>query len=147
MADLYDKIHRINFYFSEIDNLYRRASGILGLPDSSMIVLYTLCDNQECCELKEIYERSGMSKQTVNSALRRLEQEEIISLSNKDGRAKMVSLTEKGRRFAEKTVYIIYRMEYDIYSEFSDAEIDEYIKLNERFTASLKEKIKELETK
>ena len=146
MARLDEKIHKINYIMSEIDNLYRRASAKLGLPDSSMIVLYTICDNEECCELKEIYKRSGMSKQTVNSALRRLEQENIITLSNKDGRAKIVSLTEKGIQLTEKTVRKIYDIEIDIYSEFSGAEIDEYIRLNERFVTSLKKKIKELET-
>ena len=67
------KIHRINYLNAELNALYHHASLKLGLTDSAAMVLYTIYDNGENCLLSDIYKQSGVSKQTVNSAIRKLE--------------------------------------------------------------------------
>ena len=58
---------RFNHLLGEMDAAYHEMSLKLGLPDSAMIVLYTICDNGECCLLQDICRRSGLSKQTPES--------------------------------------------------------------------------------
>ena len=67
----------------------------LGLSDSAMRILYALCDLGDRCPLQSICRRSGLSKQTVNSAIRKLEQEGILYLEQATARAKQVCLTER----------------------------------------------------
>ncbi len=76
-----EKLHRINYLIAETDALYHQASLKLGISDSAMRVLYTVHDCGGSCQLSDIYKRSGISKQTVNSALRKLEADGVIYLS------------------------------------------------------------------
>lgn len=73
-------IHRINYLTSEMDAVYHRASLKLGISDSVSLILYTIYDAGGSCLLSEIYKKSGISKQTVNSALRGLEGKGILAL-------------------------------------------------------------------
>ena len=66
-------MRRYNHLLGEIDGVYHEMSLKLGLSDSAMIVLYTICDSGSSCLLRDICRYSGLSKQTVNSALRKLE--------------------------------------------------------------------------
>lgn len=70
------QMQRFNLLQSEIDTAYHDAALKLGRSDSAMLVLYTLCSGGGECMLGDI--TSGASKQTINSALRKLESEGII---------------------------------------------------------------------
>lgn len=65
-----------------------------------MIILYTICDNGESCLLQEISRRSGVSKQTINSAIRKLEKEGIVYLESVGAKNKNVCLTDEGKQLA-----------------------------------------------
>lgn len=90
---------RFNHLLGEIDAVYHEMDWKLGLSDSAMAVLYTICDNGGCCLLQDICRLSGLSKQTVNSALRRLEADGILYLEAAGSKAKKVRLTESGKAF------------------------------------------------
>ena len=68
-------IHKINYLTFETDSVYHQASLRLGVSDCVSMILYTLYDLGEECLLSDLYKKSGTSKQTVNSALRKLEAE------------------------------------------------------------------------
>ena len=72
------ELRRFNHLLGEINGVYHEVSVKLGLPDSVMMVLYTLCSEGDPCPLQVIVRQSGASKQTINSAIRRLEREEKI---------------------------------------------------------------------
>lgn len=67
------QIHRINYLTSEMESFYHQASLKLGVSDSVSMVLYTIYDTGESCLLSDIYKKTGISKQTINSAIRTLE--------------------------------------------------------------------------
>ena len=96
-------IHKINYLTFETDSVYHQASLRLGVSDCVSMILYTLYDLGEECLLSDLYKKSGTSKQTVNSALRKLETEDILFLKQHTGRAKKVCLTEKGREYTRQT--------------------------------------------
>jgi len=124
-----------------MDALYHQASVKIGLSDSTVRVLYTICDNGESCLLSDVYKLSGINKQTINSAVRKLETDEMIYLEKYNGRTKKVFLTEKGKRLAEKTVVRILEMENDIFSAWSEEDFNRYIAYIERFVSELEESV------
>jgi len=138
---LFDKVHRINYLAAEMDALYHKASLKVGLADSTMRVLYMIYDNGESCLLSEIYKQSGISKQTVNSAIRNLEKAGILYLEKYKGRAKKVLLTERGRIYVKETVARIYEAESKAFASWTEDEIDTHILLLEKYVDSFRQEI------
>ena len=136
------ELKRYNYLSSEIDAAYHEISSKLGQPDSSMIVLYTICDSGDSCLLRDIVHNSGISKQTVNSALRKLETEGIIYLESAGSKNKMVCLTEYGRKLAYRTAGKIIKMENDIFSSWPEADVEKYLELTERYLRDFKDRIR-----
>lgn len=138
------ELHRYNYLSSEIDAAYHELSSALGLADSSMIVLYTICDNGDCCLLQDICRKSGISKQTVNSALRKLEAADIVYLENAGPKSKRVCLTEQGRQLAGQTAARIIEVENRIFSSWEIGDVEKYLELTERYLNDFKERSKEI---
>lgn len=141
---LFDKIHKINYLATELDALYHRAALKLGMSDSVMCILYTIYDNGDSCLLSEIYKQSGISKQTINSAIRKLEDDSIIYLEQYKGKSKIVLLTEKGKQYVANTVAHLFEAEINVLKTWTAEEIDTYISLTERFISSFKEQTEKL---
>ena len=96
------QMKQFNLLMSQTEEAYHEAAVKLGLSDSVMLILYTLCCFDGECLLNDI--TAGASKQTINSALRKLEADDIVYLKAFEGRKKKVYLTDKGRRLVKDTV-------------------------------------------
>ncbi len=131
---------RYNYLLGELNAVYHEMSLKLGLSDSAMIILYTICDQGERCPLQDICRYSGLSKQTVNSALRKLEAERVLYLEAAGSRNKTVCLTEKGMGLAERTVKWIMQAENEIYTSWPEQDVEKYLELTEHFLTALQEK-------
>lgn len=138
------EMRRYNHLLGEMDRVYHEMSLKLGLSDSAMIVLYTICDSGGACLLRDICRRSGLSKQTVNSALRRLEAAGVVYLEPVSARSKSVCLTEAGTALAEKTAGRVIRMENDIFAAWPREDVERYLELTERFLLALRERAEAL---
>lgn len=136
------QMRRFNMLTSEIDGAYHAAARKLGLSDSAMMILYALCEGGGECMLSAV--TSCMGKQTVNSALRKLEADGMVTAELCGGRKKKLRLTDSGRELAEKTDAHIIRIENEIFGEWSDADKDAYIELTRRYLDMFKEKIAKL---
>ena len=139
------ELRRFNYLLGETDGVYHDAAVRMGLSDSVMRILYCLCCEGDPCPLRTVVRQSGASKQTINSALRRLEGEGAVRLEPGQGRGKNVCLTEKGRALAERTVLPLMRIEDEIYSSWSREDVRKNLELTERFLAALREKTRQLE--
>lgn len=133
---------RFNYLLGEMDAVYHEMALKLGLSDSAMIILYTICDQGDGCLLQNICRYSGMSKQTANSAIRKLEAEGIIYLEPAGSRHKKVCLTEAGRDLAERTAKRIMQAENEIFASWPEADVEKYLELTEHFLTALGEKAK-----
>ena len=135
---------RFNYLISETDAAYHEMTKKLGLSDSAMIVLYTICDNGGACLLKDICRRSCIQKKTINSAIRKLEAEGIVYLEAVDAKSKNVRLTEDGQRLAERTAMRMLRAENEILAGWSEADVAQYLRLTERFLVDFRKKMEEM---
>ena len=142
---LTSELKRFNYLTSEIDAAYHEAALMFHLSDSAMMVLYCLYSNDGCCMLSDICLMSGVSKQTINSALRKLEEEQILYLQATDGKKKMVHLTEKGLQLASQTVACIIEIENNIFNSWTPAETRQYLELTQRYLTTFREKVQEFE--
>lgn len=143
----FDEIHQINYLTSEMEALYHQASLKLGITDSVSIVLYTIYDTGENCLLSDIYKKSGISKQTVNSAIRGLEADGILYLEQYTGKAKKIVLTEKGKEYVNQTVAKLYKAEVQAFESWSSEEINTYIRLMEKYADCFRKQIGALQAK
>ncbi len=137
----FDAIHQINYLTSEMESLYHQASLKLGITDSVSIVLYTIYDAKENCLLSDIYKKSGISKQTVNSAIRSLEADGILYLEQYTGRAKKIILTEEGKKYVNSTVAKLYKAEVQAFDSWSTEEINSYVRLMEKYADCFRKQI------
>ena len=135
---------KFNQLTCEIEGIYHEASWKLGLSDSAQRILYAICNLGDPCFLSDVIRFSGISKQTINSALRKLEGEEILTVTATGGRKKQISLTEKGRTLARETVMQIIRIEDEIYSGWTEEERRLYLELTQRYFEAFREKIRDL---
>lgn len=134
------QLKHYNNLVSEIELTYHEASKKLGVSDSVCKILYTLCNGGEESPLSKICKESGLSKQTINSALRQLENEDLIILKAADGKSKIVCLTEKGKAYVKNNALRIISIENEIFASWSEKELSEYLSLTEKFLTELKEK-------
>lgn len=135
---------RCNHLQGEIEAAYHNAALKFGLADSTQFILYTICYLGDNCPLSNIVKMTGISKQTINSALRNMEKQGLIQLNQATPKTKNVTLTKKGEELAGKTVIRLMQAEDDIFSAWADEDVQKYLELNERFLNDLKEKIDQL---
>lgn len=137
-------IHKINYLTTEMNALYHHASLKLGISDSISIVLYNIYDEGDECLLSDIYKKSGINKQTINSAIRSLEKEGILYLTQHNGRAKNVILTDYGKEYVRQTVAKLYQAEAKAFDSWSDDEISAYIGAMEKYKECLRRQIENI---
>lgn len=131
---------RYNYLFGEMDAVYHEMAVKMGLSDSAMRILYTICDNGEGCLLRDICRYCGLSKQTINSALRKLEAEGILYLEAAGNKNKKVCLTEAGKRLTARTAGRIYAIENEILASWTGEDVQKYLELTERFLRALQDR-------
>ena len=139
-----DELKRFNHLTGEIEALYHEAALKLGMSDSAMNILYTICNVGDNCLLSDICRLSGTSKQTIHSAVRILENDGIVYLEAKFGRKKAVCLTEKGKAKVQATVARVIEIENQIFSSWTKSEREEYLRLTKDYMLAFKEKIDSL---
>lgn len=127
----------------EIDSTYHEAAVKIGVSDSVLNILYVLCEKGNKCLQSEIFKLTGMSRQTINSAIRKLEKDEIVYLEQGTGRNTVVCLTEKGKKFSEEKIYPIFEIENMIWSEWTQEERNQYLELTKKYNDSFKKYVKE----
>ncbi len=142
-----EKIYRINCLTEEMDAIYHQAAVKFGMADSVLLILYMLYMNDGRRLLPEIYKSSGISKQTVNSAIRKLEKEGVVYMENYDRKSKIVCLTETGKEYAAQTAGKLFEAECESFDDWKEEEIDQYLGLAEKYNASLRNQIRKLPTR
>lgn len=128
-----------NAVYKENDEIYRSASKRLGVSDCALWILYNLLIQEEPVIQREICDAFFYPKQTVNSALKKLEGEGYIKMSEmKDRRSKQIVLTEIGEKLAENTAGKLMKAEIRAISGLTDDEKEEFIRIFKKYNNLLK---------
>lgn len=87
---------------------------------------------------------TGMSRQTINTAIRKLEKAEMVYLEQGTGRNTIVYLTEKGKTFCNKNISSLLEIEDKIWNEWTDEERKQYLALTQKYRDALKKYMREI---
>ena len=135
---------RFNRLVGQTQAVYHDAARRLGLTDSALEILYALHAEGGACPLREICRNCSIPKQTISSALRRLEDQGAVTCTA-HGRSKTVSLTPEGRALAERTVGQLIAAENAVLDGWPEADTERYLALTEAFLVAMREKIRDFD--
>lgn len=137
--DLQKLLSQYNGLYKEMDEVYHTLARHYGLSDCALWILYILRETQTPQTQNEICELLSLSKQTVNSALKKLEKEDYIRLEPQPGsqKNKLVRFTARGEALAEKTIDNVFEMEQAAFAQFSDDECAVYLQLIQKHVRCL----------
>lgn len=141
-----EKVRKINCLTNELDKLYHRAARKLNVSDSILCLLYVIYEKGNGCLLYDVCRESGLKKQTVNSAIRKLENGGILYLEHNKGRSKKICLTEKGKIYVNNTAARLYEAECNAFADWSETESEQYIMYMKKYINSLSVQIEKLES-
>lgn len=144
MIMINQEMKRFNHLISEINALYHEAALKLGISDSAMQILYTICSKDDVCLISDVCRLTGISKQTINSALRKLEEEGIIYLETYKGRHKCIHLTKSGKTLAEQTAAKIIEIENKVFEAWPKEKIQLYLSLTQEYLDMFQNEINEI---
>lgn len=138
-------LSKFNNIIKESDEIYRNAAKLVGLSDCAFWILYALRTDENPLTQKEICYATYQPKQTVNSALKKLEADGYVELfSADDRRSKQVRLTKRGLSLAQRTVDKVILQEQNALSELSPEEQDAFLQLFRKYTDLLNANIQTL---
>lgn len=124
--------------------LYQAASEKFNLPEGSLWILYFLIFSDEDVTQLDIAERMMIPKQTINSATSNLVAQGLVKLEKIDGsKRKKILLTEKGRKFTEKTVRHILNAECRAVEKMGFEKISHYIELYREFYECMRDEFQD----
>lgn len=139
-------LFEFNNIFKESDNIYRGFAKHFGLSECAFWILYCLRTEYTEATQSGICGSLFISKQTINSALKKLEEQGHIELRQADGdrRSKEIALTGSGLELCGNTVDRLIEVENYTILSLPETERKEFLKLFRRHTEMLKNNVKEM---
>ena len=139
MAYVSQALNRFNALVSEIEAAYHSAAQRMGVADSVQHILYVLYCQGEGVTQADICRMGGMSKQTIHSAIRTMERNGLLRLT--EGCKRAIRLTDAGRALMERVARPIAEAEDSILSHWTEQERELYFDLTHRYAAAFREQI------
>lgn len=132
------QLSEYNHLYKENTAIYRSLSVRMGLTESTFWILYTLRAEEPPVTQSDMCAILGYPKQTVNSALKKLEQEGLLTLSGERGRGgKPICLTQTGVKLAEQTVDFVIEAEQKALLDLSTEDQAHLLRLMRRYNDAL----------
>ena len=128
----------------ECDELYHKVASKMGISDSAFSIFYTLYDLGDGCLQKDVCYEFFANKQTVNSSIRKLEQEGYVYLKQGRGRDKHIFLTQAGKQFVETYIVPVVQKEKAAFTALKEEEQKELVRLANLYMESLRAELNEL---
>ena len=133
-----------NQLLKECDNIYHDAAARAGLSDCAFWILYSLHDADHTITQSEIGDNASMPRQTVNSALKKLEKDGYLTLEKINGKmGKAIQLTQQGVRFVEAHIVPVTAAEERACDFFPDTEKEAFLKTFRSLVGRLRAEISE----
>ena len=137
-------LRRINHLISELDAIYHEYALHFSMSDSQFAILYALCNEGTSCSLREVVKNSGVPKQTINSAMRKMEEEGLVFLENEGKRKKIVHLTQLGIKRCQESVVKLIEIENSILENWGKEKTERYLDETEEYNRLMKKGLADL---
>lgn len=127
----------------ENDDIYNTFAEASGLNQTEFMAVYCIANgvDTQATICKKIF----MPKQTVHSAVLKLQKQGIVEKSSADNnlKSKKLSLTEYGKEFAADKVLKIDAIDDEVWELFSEKESEVLLTLTEKYNELFKSKVYE----
>lgn len=148
MEEMKKILLKYNGIYKENNEIYRNTAKDVGLSECAFWLLYVLSENDGAITQSTICDLMYQPKQTVNSALKKLESEGYLELiPENDRRSKQIRLTEKGRQLSENTVDRVMEREQKAFAGLEQDEQRMFLQIFRKFTDLLKESMRDINKK
>lgn len=135
-------ISTYNQLLKACDTVYHNVAAAAGLSDCAFWILYSVQDADHVCTQSEICDDSSLPRQTVNSALKKLEKDGYLTLQRIGGSvSKAIHLTETGNALVQKYMYPVMEAEQRACAAFSDEEKKQFLTTFQQFVERLSTEI------
>lgn len=115
-----------------MDDVYHDIAVRLNLSDSAFNILYTICIFGNGCQQKDICNTTFISKQTIHSSIKKLEQAGILVMQAGKGRDMHIHLTPAGQKLAEEKIIPVIEMENQTFAGMQPEERHQLLILLEK---------------
>ena len=144
MADYDSFIKKYNEISYEIDLLYTQYAASCSLSDSEIWILYLIVENDGETTQSEVCKAFSQNRKTINSAVSKLEKNGVLVKKSGEGKKVLLSLTEKGRSLAKKTVLPLMEAEKMTIKDWSQEEKNMLLLLTKKYCDDFKSRLKEM---
>lgn len=143
MAYFGSDLKKFNQLYRECDEIYHKIAIKNKMSDSMFVILYAIANlGEECCQ-KDIVRYFYLSKQTINSSVKKLEKENYLQLSESKGRDMKISLTPKGQKLVDEKIVPIINIDNAIFKELGKKDSEELLRITQKYIDILKRKVKD----
>lgn len=135
------ELKEFNRLYKELGDIYHEIALKAGMSDSAFVILYAIIELGDGCLQKDIAERYFISRQTVNSSVKKLEAKGYILPKKGKGRDMHLYLTDEGQRLVKDKIVPIIDIENSIFEEMLPGESREFLRLTEKYVALYRKKL------
>lgn len=135
------ELEEFNRIYREFDNIYHDIALHLDLSDSAFTILYNIFCLGDGCLQRDICNTSYISKQTVNSSIRKLEKDGYLYLEPGKGRDMHIHLTSAGEKFLEEKIRPVVTVENQAFAGMSPDESARLLQLSQKYITILRREV------
>lgn len=134
------QLSTFNQLYKEMNEIYHAYAKKQGISDTVLWILYSLYEHKASYMQKDLCSEWHYPPQTVNSALKTLEKQKIVSLESVPGnkKSKLVTLTDDGMILARKVIARLTAAEQDTILSMAAEERAALLSLTEKYTDLLR---------
>lgn len=136
---------RYNRYYKELERLYQKYIRKIGMSETIFWIFYSIYENEVPYTQKTLCDDWFYTKQTVNSALKNMEQQGWIYLQAAPGnrKNKEIFLTEEGKKLVEQFVLPMAEAERKTFDRMAD-KVESYLSMMQKHINLFQEELEKL---
>ena len=136
-----------NRLHKKMNVLYHDYAKSVGLSDAAFWLLYSLYEHGQPCTQKDLCAAWFYAPQTINSALKGLEEQGFISLelAPKSRKNKQIIFTEAGRTLIEDKIVPLVHAEEQSFERLEEQELNQLLAITQKHIEVLAEEIAKIE--
>lgn len=137
------ELKEFNGLFKELMDLYYETALQSGISNSAYDIFYAMVEMGDGCLQKDIADYYHISRTTVNSSLKKLEEQGYIFMKKGQGKNKLLYLTKSGRKLVQERIIPVMDMENSIFREMKNGDAGEFLRLFKEYVTIYRKKTKD----
>lgn len=144
--DTKSQLKRFNQIYKEMDAVYHNYAKNCGLSDMAYWILYSMAEEGRPFTQRDFCKSWSFAPQSVNSALKDLENRGVISLEPVPGnkKNKWIRLTAEGEEFMAHTITPLIDKECETFEALSLEECELMLSVTQKYFCFLKDNVGKL---